>query len=54
MTRLVYFEITSDVLAAITREKQVKGWLRSKKLALIDSQNPTWEDLSKGWFDGTT
>jgi putative endonuclease len=51
ITRLVYFESTSDVLAAIAREKQIKGWLRSKKLALIDSQNPTWEDLSKGWFD---
>jgi putative endonuclease len=54
ITRLVYFEITSDVLAAIAREKQIKGWLRSKKLALIDSQNPTWEDLSKEWFDGVT
>ncbi|MEO7909293.1 MAG: GIY-YIG nuclease family protein [Roseiflexaceae bacterium] len=54
ITRLVYFEITSDILAAIAREKQIKGWLRSKKLALIDAQNPTWEDLSKGWFDSTT
>jgi putative endonuclease len=54
ITRLVHFEITSNVLAAIAREKQIKGWLRSKKLALIDSQNPTWEDLSKEWFDGAT
>ena len=49
--RLVYFEITSDILAAIAREKQIKGWLRSKKLALIDTQNPTWKDLSAEWFD---
>jgi putative endonuclease len=51
ITRLVYFESTSDVSAAIVREKQIKGWLRSKKLALIDMQNPTWEDLSYTWFD---
>ena len=48
---LAYFEITSDVLAAIAREKQIKGWLRSKKLALIASENPIWEDLSSGWFN---
>jgi putative endonuclease len=50
INRLVYFEITTDVSAAIAREKQIKGWLRRKKLALIESQNPTWEDLSAGWF----
>ncbi len=38
--RLVYFETTSDVGAAIEREKQIKGWLRAKKLALIESANP--------------
>ena len=54
LTRLVYFEETSDVLAAITREKQIKGWLRRKKLALIESQNPEWEDLSSGWYDDET
>jgi len=50
ITRLVYVETTTDVSAAIAREKQIKGWLRSKKVALIESQNPTWEDLSAEWF----
>ena len=45
LNRLVYFEVTSDVLAAIEREKQIKGWLRAKKVALIESVNPQWEDL---------
>lgn len=50
ITKLVYFEETNDILSAITREKQIKGWLRSKKIALIESVNPKWEDLSEGWF----
>jgi len=40
ITQLVYFELTSDVRAAIAREKQIKGWLRTKKIALIESANP--------------
>jgi len=48
--KLVYFEATIDVLAAIAREKQIKGWLRRKKVALIESRNPEWKDLSEGWF----
>jgi putative endonuclease len=44
--RLVYVESTTDVRAAIRREKQLKGWLRAKKLALISSVNPSWDDLS--------
>ena len=48
--RLVYFESTFDVTAAITREKQIKGWLRSKKIALIETLNPLWNDLSAEWF----
>ena len=39
--RLVYFAETGDVMAAMEREKQLKGWLRAKKIALIDSQNPS-------------
>jgi putative endonuclease len=35
---------------AIDREKQLKGWRRSKKIALIESKNPTWEDLSESWY----
>lgn len=44
--RLVDFETTPDVQAAIAREKQIKGWLRNKKVALIESVNPRWEDLT--------
>jgi putative endonuclease len=49
ISRLVYFESTSDVLSAITREKQIKGWLRKKKIVLIESMNPDWKDLSEDW-----
>lgn len=50
ITKLVYYEVTSDVRAAIKREKQIKGWLRRKKIALIEAINPRWTDLSEGWF----
>ena len=43
--KLVYFEQTNDVKAALEREKQLKGWRRSKKNALIESMNPEWKDL---------
>ena len=46
ITRLVHYEATSDVHAAIAREKQIKGWLRVKKIALIESTNPAWKDLT--------
>ncbi|MDD3713159.1 MAG: GIY-YIG nuclease family protein [Candidatus Izemoplasmatales bacterium] len=46
---LVYIECTSDVVAAITREKQIKGWTRAKKISLIESSNPEWRDLSLDW-----
>ena len=52
--RLVHFEETSDVLAAIEREKHMKGLLRAKKIALIESTNPTWEDLSEAWYNANT
>src|SRR5689334_14269057 len=48
--RLVYYETFTQIRAAIAREKQIKGWTRVKKLALIVSQNPEWRDLSEGWF----
>ena len=51
INQLVYFESCSDVLDAIDREKQIKGWLRLKKIALVESINPNWEDLSAEWFD---
>ncbi|HSS45444.1 MAG TPA: GIY-YIG nuclease family protein [Thermoanaerobaculia bacterium] len=47
--RLVYFESTCDVRAAIAREKQVKGWRRERKVQLVESVNPRWEDLSAEW-----
>jgi putative endonuclease len=50
ITRLVYYEETPDVAAAIAREKQIKGWLRKKKITLIESHNPGWNDLSDGWY----
>ena len=51
ITRLVYFDETDDVNTAITREKEIKGWLRKKKMDLIREDNPTFEDLSANWFD---
>ena len=48
--RLEWFERFFDVSAAIQREKELKGWLRVKKIALIELVNPTWEDLSAGWY----
>jgi len=45
----VYFEETADIRAAIQREKELKGWVRRKKVALIESVNPGWKDLSEGW-----
>lgn len=49
--RLVYYEVFEDIRAAIDREKQIKGWLRSKKLKLIQESNPDWRDLSAEWFE---
>ena len=46
--RPVYYEIYGDVLRAIAREKEFKGWRREKKIALIERENPTWDDLSEG------
>ena len=49
MTQLVHFEIFEDPGQAITREKQIKGWLRQKKIDLIESKSPDWCDLSEDW-----
>jgi len=49
LDRLVYFERFQYVGNAITREKEIKGWLRIKKIALIVEKNPAWRDLSDGW-----
>lgn len=45
INQLVYYDFTGDVLAAITREKQIKSWRRSKKVTLIETMNPEWRDL---------
>jgi putative endonuclease len=49
-SRLVWFDRFSDVAQAIQCEKELKGWRREKKIALIESANPTWEDLSAPWY----
>jgi len=54
INRLLYFDSTDDVGYAIEREKQIKGMLRSKKVELIKSINPTMGDLSKDWFEFPT
>ena len=51
LDRLVYCESTASVAEAIAREKQLKGWLRRRKVALIAGVNPCWEDLASSWFD---
>ncbi len=49
--RLVWFQSFSDVSLAIQREKELKGWRREKKIALIEESNPAWVDLSRDWYD---
>lgn len=45
--RLVWYDVTTDVKAAIAYEKKIKGWLRKKKIKLIESKNPEWNDLAE-------
>ena len=47
--KLVYFEEALTQTAAAKREKQIKGWIRAKKITLIDSVNPEWKDLNVDW-----
>jgi putative endonuclease len=49
--KLVHYEVYGDIRQAIAREKQIKGWRRSKKLAIIAEGNPEWKDLSIQWLD---
>ena len=51
ISKLVYYEDTDDVESGIAREKQIKGWRRSKKVELIEAENPKWRDLAMHWFD---
>jgi putative endonuclease len=48
--RLVYFELYNYIKGAIAREKEIKRWVRQRRVALIESINPTWEDLAAEWF----
>ncbi len=50
ITMLMYYEETGDVESAIAREKQLKGWRRSRKIDLIEGFNPQWKDLSLEWY----
>ena len=49
--RLVWYESHDQVTKAIAREKELKGWRRARKIALIESINPTWADLSRDWYE---
>jgi putative endonuclease len=49
INRLVYYETFKYVTHAIAREKQIKAWTRAKRLELVKSENPTWQDLADGW-----
>jgi len=49
ITQLVHYETTNSVTVAIAREKEIKGWRREKKVALIEETNPTWVDLAAEW-----
>ncbi len=51
VNQLVYFEEVENELAALKREKQLKGWTREKKLKLIESVNPNWDDLAGNFMD---
>ena len=48
--RLLYYEGHESINQSLAREKQLKGWSRAKKIALIEKTNATWQDLSKDWF----
>lgn len=51
ITMLMYFESSAQVDDAIAREKQLKGWKRDRKIALIRESNPDWLDLAADWFE---
>ena len=53
INKLIYYEITESIASAIAREKQIKGWTRAKKIALIETMNPEWRDLSDEFWDSS-
>jgi putative endonuclease len=50
ITKLVWYEAFPDMQQAIEGEKRIKGWVRRKKVAMIEAQNPNWDDLSEQWY----
>ena len=54
ITKLVWWESFPDIHQAIEGEKRIKGWVRSKKIAMIESENPHWEDLCERWYEERT
>jgi len=50
VNKLVYYEETNDVKAAIAREKELKKWRREKKNSLVNGANPEWKDLTEAWL----
>jgi putative endonuclease len=52
ITCLVYYTAFEDVIAAIAAEKRIKGWVRARKVALVEETNPDWRDLSADWYEG--
>jgi putative endonuclease len=50
ITKLVYWESSPNAIAAIRREKELKGWTRQRKVSLIEFRNPMWDDLAATWF----
>jgi putative endonuclease len=53
INRLVYYEVFEHIGNAIAREKQIKAWTRAKRIALIKTMNPAWQDLAEGWGEKT-
>lgn len=51
ITMLVYYEATNDIVAAMSREKQLKRWSNRQKIVLVESTNPQWSDLSADWYE---
>jgi len=50
ITKLVWYAETNEVIEAIAKEKEIKGWIRARKRALIQENNPEWRDLSEDWY----
>jgi putative endonuclease len=52
VVQMVHFEETNSAIAAIAREKEIKGWRRERKMELVEQGNPAWADLSAEWYEG--